>query len=158
MRWQNNDIAWNGMMLRADVLQSCSDVTLLCTDICCYPSTLVPDGITLQCYITCLYRPYDFTISINSQQHTTPTSHWFSSPLVINVEFFWQVFLQSQSFLLIFNGKHHSLTGTTIHWVKQSVTIFAAIFSNPRINNFRSKSAEKITRFLARPIFRKPIL
>ncbi len=46
MRWQNTDTARNRMMLRYYALM-----------LCCYPSTLVHDGVMLQCYITCLYQP-----------------------------------------------------------------------------------------------------
>ncbi len=47
MRRQNTDTAWNGMMLQANV--SCYAMTLRC-----YPSILIRDDLTLQCYVTCL--------------------------------------------------------------------------------------------------------
>ncbi len=54
MRLQNTDTAWNGMMLH------CYAQT-----ICCYPSTLVRDGVTLRCYVTCLYVPLGSKLTCN---------------------------------------------------------------------------------------------
>ncbi len=50
MRQQSTDIAWNGWCYR--LMWHCYALTLHS-----YPFTFVRDGVTLQCYVTCLYQP-----------------------------------------------------------------------------------------------------
>ncbi len=53
MQQENTDTGWNGLILLCYTL-------MLHGYSYTHPSTLVCDGVTLLCYITCLYRPLQF--------------------------------------------------------------------------------------------------